>query len=130
MILDTNLWISFLISKLLPELELLLDSGSIRLILPIELIEEFLDVAKRQKFIKFFKKSDVEKLLNQVHKFGEIIEVVSQLNVCRDAEDNFLLSLAIDGKADYLITGDSDLLVLGKIENTKIVTWTEFIDLI
>ncbi|MCH6202153.1 putative toxin-antitoxin system toxin component, PIN family [Aquiflexum sp. LQ15W] len=111
-------------------MELLLDSGSIRLILPIELIEEFLDVAKRQKFIKFFKKSDVEKLLNQVHKFGEIIEVVSQLNVCRDAEDNFLLSLAIDGKADYLITGDSDLLVLGKIENTKIVTWTEFIDLI
>jgi len=120
-ILDTNLWISFLISKRLQELELLLESGTIRLILSIELIEEFLDVAKRPKFNKFFKKSDIQHLLNQIDRFGEIIEVISKVDVCRDGKDNFLLSLAKDGKADYLLTGDSDLLVLGKIENTHIV---------
>jgi len=129
-ILDTNLWISFLISKRLQELELLLESGTIRLILSIELIEEFLDVAKRPKFNKFFKKSDIQHLLNQIDRFGEIIEVISKVDVCRDGKDNFLLSLAKDGKADYLLTGDSDLLVLGKIENTQIVSWAEFIELL
>lgn len=65
-ILDTNLWISFLISKRLQELELLLESETIRLILSIELIEEFLDVAKRPKFNKFFKTSHIHRLLNQI----------------------------------------------------------------
>ena len=51
----------------------------------------------------------------------------SKINECRDPKDNFLLSLSVDGKADFLVTGDSDLLVLEKIEKTKIVSWTEFI---
>ncbi|MFN3803082.1 putative toxin-antitoxin system toxin component, PIN family [Belliella pelovolcani] len=51
----------------------------------------------------------------------------SKINECRDPKDNFLLSLSVDGKADFLVTGDSDLLVLGKIEKTKIVSWAEFI---
>jgi uncharacterized protein len=53
--------------------------------------------------------------------------VESKINECRDPKDNFLLSLSIDGKADFLVTGDSDLLVLRKIENTQIVSWAEFI---
>lgn len=43
-------------------------------------------------------------------------------------KDNFLLDLAIDGKADYLITGDADLLVMSRLEKTKIITLTAFID--
>ncbi len=46
----------------------------------------------------------------------------SDINECRDVKDNFLLNLAIDSNADYLITGDSDLLDLGIIHNTKILT--------
>jgi len=41
-----------------------------------------------------------------------------------------LLSLAIDGKADYLLSGDKDLLVLKKIGNTEIKTISEFFDII
>jgi predicted nucleic acid-binding protein len=39
-----------------------------------------------------------------------------------------LLSLAVDGKADYLLTGDKDLLVLKQIGSTKIKTISEFFD--
>ena len=47
--------------------------------------------------------------------------------VCRDPKDNFLLALAHDGKADYLLTGDNDLLVMKKFGRTKIVKISEFL---
>jgi len=126
-ILDTNLWISFLISKRRKELDVLLESGAVTLIFSQELLEEFLEVSERPKFKGFFKKSDIKTLLTQIETLGELIKVKSKIDECRDPKDNFLLSLSVDGEADFLVTGDSDLLVLGKIENTKIVSWTEFI---
>lgn len=126
-VLDTNLWISFLISKRQKELDVLLESGAVTLIFSQELLEEFLEVSERSKFKRFFKKSDIKTLLSQIETFGELIKVESKISECRDPKDNFLLSLSIDSKADFLVTGDSDLLVLGKIEKTKIVSWTEFI---
>lgn len=126
-ILDTNLWISFLISNRQQELDLFLNSGVVTLIFSVELLEEFLEVANRPKFKRFFKKSDIEGLLGQIQNFGELIIVESKVEKCRDEKDNFLLSLSVDGKADFLITGDSDLLVLSKIEQTQILTWSDFI---
>lgn len=126
-ILDTNLWISFLISNRQQELDLLLESGVVTLIFSAELLEEFLEVANRPKFKRFFKKTDIEGLLGQIQNFGELIIVESKVEKCRDEKDNFLLNLSVDGKADFLITGDSDLLVLSKIEQTQIVTWSDFI---
>jgi predicted nucleic acid-binding protein len=42
--------------------------------------------------------------------------------ICRDAKDDFLLALAKAAKADLLVTGDEDLLVLKKYGRTRIVT--------
>jgi predicted nucleic acid-binding protein len=52
--------------------------------------------------------------------------VVSSVTLCRDEKDNFLLSLARDAQADYLLTGDKDLLVLRTFEKTQILTIAEF----
>ncbi len=119
-ILDTNLWISFLISKRQKELDVLLESRKLTLIFSQELLEEFLEVSERPKFKRFFKKSDIKTLLTQIETFGELIKEESKINECRDPKDNFLLSLSVDGKADYLIIEDSDLLVLVKIKETEI----------
>ena len=55
--------------------------------------------------------------------YGELIEVTSNIKKkCRDANDDFLLSIAVDSQADYLVTGDKDLLSLVSIQNTKIIT--------
>lgn len=61
------------------------------------------------------------------HKYGRLIKVVSNIADCRDQKDNFLLNLAIDSNADYLVTSDSDLLTLNHIKKTKIITWNDFI---
>jgi len=127
-ILDTNLWISFLISKKLDFIDDLLIEGKIKLIFSRELIEEFLTVAKRPKFETYFSDDKVSDLLRLFDKYGKLIEVTSKINECRDLKDNFLLNLAVDSKADYLITGDSDLLVIKNIRKTKIMNWTDFIE--
>ena len=125
-ILDTNLWISFLISKRLDYLDDLLLKGKIRLIFSKELIEEFLTVAKRPKFKKYFSEDNVADLLRLFDKYGKYIEVTTKVEECRDYKDNFLLNLAVDSKANYLITGDADLLVIKSMKKTKILNWTDF----
>jgi len=127
-ILDTNLWISFLISKKFDFLDNLIIKGKIKLIFSKELIEEFLTVAKRPKFAKYFTDEDFKEILRLFDRYGRLIKVDSIRSECRDPKDNFLLSLAVDSKADFLVTGDSDLLVIGKIKRTKIVSYNDFIE--
>lgn len=127
-ILDTNLWISFLISNQLDFIDNLLLEGKIKLIFFRELIDEFLTVAKRPKFKKYFSESNITALLRLFNKYGKLIEVSSHIQECRDHKDNFLLNLAVDSKADFLITGDNDLLVIKKVKKTKIFRWADFID--
>ena len=79
-------------------------------------------MAERPKLSRYFSKSDLEALIQIIDKFGTLIEVTSEINLCRDIKDNFLLNLAVDSKADYLVTGDKDLLDLGKINKTQILT--------
>ena len=55
------------------------------------------------------------------------IEVTSEVEVCRDKKDNFLLALAKDGTASHLITGDNDLLILKTFSKTKILTLSEYL---
>lgn len=126
-IFDTNIWISFLISKQLNFIDDLLIDGKIKLIFSKELIDEFLAVAKRPKFNKYFNDDNINDLLRLFDSYGKLIEVSSKIHECRDFKDNFLLNLAIDSKANYLITGDDDLLSIRKIKKTKIINWNNFI---
>jgi hypothetical protein len=83
-------------------------------------------VIKRPKLRRYFAKEDLNKLLEIIEQYADFITVNSNINVCRDKNDNFLLSLAKDSSADYLITGDKDLLVIEQFENTRIITISEY----
>lgn len=67
-------------------------------------------------------------LIETVQEYAEFFVVESKAEICRDLKDNFLLSLSKDSKADFLITGDKDLLDLKQFESTKIITMTEFLE--
>ncbi len=68
-------------------------------------------------------------MLSSFEPFIDLIAVESVVTICRDTKDNFLLALAKDSNADYLLTGDKDLLVIKKFGETKITTISAFIDL-
>lgn len=128
-ILDTNLWISFLISSKYNQLDSLLFEEKCTLLFSQELLEEFIAVAKRPKLRKYISREEREALLDTIDEIAEFITVTSNVDLCRDPKDNFLLSLALDGEADYLLTGDNDLLVLEKVGETKIIKIADFFDL-
>ena len=129
-ILDTNLWISFLISKDFRDLDKLIENKKILFLFSKELLEEFISVSQRPKFHKYFSDFNIKELLRLFDEYGKMVSIKSSFNKCRDKKDNFLINLAIDGKADYLVTGDNDLLELREIGKTKIVTIKDFISTI
>lgn len=126
-IIDTNLWISFLITKNYAALDNLLLSKKITLLFSDELLREFMEVVSRKKFSQIINPNHVQSLLTVITDYSIFIEVNSSINFCRDDKDNFLLALAKDGKADFLITGGKDLLDLKEFGNTKIVTIANFL---
>lgn len=84
-------------------------------------------MARRPKFKKYFSLADLEALLEQISLRAEFIIVTRDINICRDFKDNFLLSLAADGQATHLITGDKDLLDLQKFGGTTIISITTYL---
>ena len=126
-IIDTNLWISFLLTKKFTAFDKIISARKIILLFSLELLDEIVDVTQREKFRKYFSLDDIESLLIKIKNRSEFINIISVVNDCRDPKDNFLLSLSIDCDSTHLITGDKDLLVLGNYGNTKILTIAEYL---
>ena len=128
LIIDTNLWISFIISNKQNLLDSLLLSDEARLLFSKELIAEIQQTITKPKLKKYFDGNALEEMLSTFEPFTDLIEVDSIVTICRDSKDNFLLALAKDGKADYLLTGDKDLLELKKFGKTLIESLGPFIN--
>jgi putative PIN family toxin of toxin-antitoxin system len=126
-IIDTNLWISFLIGKQLGGLKELLIAQKIQPIFSQQLLDEINLVTQRPKLHKYFPLDKVQELINFLKIIGLLVEIKSEVSICRDSKDNYLLALAQDSGADYLVTGDQDLLSLNSFATTEIVTYQEFL---
>lgn len=125
-IVDTNCWISFLIGRRLHRLVDLLSDERVELIVCDEMLGEIHDVTSRAKFKKYFPPKEVDSLLEFLRIIGETINPQQSVQLCRDSSDDYLLALAVEANADYLVTGDHDLLVLKEIGKCHIVDMVEF----
>jgi putative PIN family toxin of toxin-antitoxin system len=126
-IIDTNLWVSFLLTNDFSKLDKIFANKHVTLLFSQVLLDEFIEVAQRPKFKKYFSLTDLENLLLQIKNEAEFIEVTSDIKLCRDPKDDFLLSLENDGKATHLITGDKDLLDIKNFGKTKITTTANYL---
>ena len=66
--------------------------------------------------------------LGAIIEVAEWVKILETVKACSDPKDDKFLELAVNGKAEYLITGDKDLLVLHPFNDTKIISTKEFID--
>ena len=128
LVIDTNLWISFIISKKLNLLEPILFAENTRILFSSELVEELQATITKPKLKKYFSENALEEMLTVFDPYIDFITVKSTVSICRDPNDNFLLALAKDGKANYLLTGDNDLLDIGKYQKTIIIKISEFLE--
>jgi putative PIN family toxin of toxin-antitoxin system len=85
----------------------------------------------KSKFDKYISNEERQDFLNIVKKHSQFIEIKSQINICRDADDNKFLELAKDSSAEFLITGDQDLLSLKALAEYQkyIISPREFLNL-
>ena len=126
-VIDTNLWVSyFLGSETRERLHQILFDENLIILVSEALLIEISTVLGRSKFRKFFPKSDAEELDRLIRLRSELIDTHSVISYSRDKKDDFVLALCRDGKADYLLTGDVDLLVLNPFEDTQILRLTAF----
>lgn len=71
--------------------------------------------------------SDVELTMAEIEDKFQVIAPKKSLHIVRDEDDNRVLEAALEGNCDFIVTGDRDLLDLGKYKNIKILTAEEFL---
>ncbi|RMG42110.1 MAG: putative toxin-antitoxin system toxin component, PIN family [Methanobacteriota archaeon] len=129
-VLDTNVVVSaLLIKNSIPRqaFDKALDEGVILLSMPVLL--ELDRILSKDKFNKYLRPQERKQFLAVLVREAELIKVTETIQVCRDPDDDKYLELAVCGKADVIITGDGDLLVLNPFRGIKIVTPGEFLKL-
>ncbi|MCK9414438.1 MAG: putative toxin-antitoxin system toxin component, PIN family [Prolixibacteraceae bacterium] len=125
-IVDSNIWISFLIGKTLKGLQNYIDNKTVVIITCKEQIQELNLVFEKPKIKKYFTSEQITEFFELLDESSVNVDLKTKTDICRDLKDNFLISLAIDSNADFLITGDNDLLVLHKVENTSVIKFNDF----
>jgi uncharacterized protein len=135
-LVDSNVYISYLLrpdsdSSVCRVLEALI-SGRCVLLLPADLAEEILRAVKRKPYLSArIPANSARRLVDLLLSISEPIERIEEEapRVVRDPEDNFLLMYALAGRADYLVTGDLDLLTIGRVGELRILSPQEFAEL-
>lgn len=125
-VIDTNVWISFLIGKRLKSLARLLADSSVVLVVSDQLIEELLQVTRRPSLSRYFPKAAVEELVLLLNEIAEWCSPPATHTFEPDPKDSFLLDLLVSSHADYFVTGDKALLDLRKIGEAKLLNPAQF----
>ena len=126
-IIDTNLWISFLFGlKASPAVRRILTDGTVSIVMTDILQQGIMAVASRPKFARYFAPEACERLLAFLRARSEDYSLGDIPARCRDPKDDYLLELARVADADILVTGDKDLTDLHQFGHCQILTLAEF----
>ena len=137
-VFDTNVIVSAFLfpnSSVANAFEKGINSGTI--LISKETLEELQEILLSKKFDKYLPKPIRLAFVQKFEIITEMIEVTETINVCRDAKDDKFISLAKEGNASSIITGDKDLLILNPFkinlidstQNIYIITPSEFLNL-
>jgi uncharacterized protein len=86
-----------------------------------ETLEELADVLAREKFS--LTEKQIARFLEIYIRGSEIVQLRGHVDVVKaDPDDNIVLDTAVDGKADFVVTGDKHLLALERFEGIQIIT--------
>jgi putative toxin-antitoxin system toxin component, PIN family len=133
-ILDTNTVISGLFWRGKPfEVLELIRSGKVEVYTSQAMLEELLDVLQRPKFSKKLAllESSPQKMVNSWISWVEVVEVAEvEKVVISDPDDDKIIACAKLANADFIISGDTDLLNIKAEVTIPIVSAGEFMDIL
>ena len=109
-ILDTNIWISYLLTRRYDILTNIILSNKLDIVTCSKLINEISEVLQREKFRRYINKKDIEEAIKIHLKLCRFIEVEKETDYLTDKKDNFLIDLYQTASATLLVTGDKQIL--------------------
>lgn len=127
LVVDTNIIVSGLITSGTPPAKILdaVHNKKIILLISDEVVSEYLRVLEYPHIRKYKKITDetISHLTALFINETERVEILISIAASPDPDDDKFLSLAVEGQADFIITGDkADLLSLKEISGIKIIT--------
>jgi putative PIN family toxin of toxin-antitoxin system len=81
---------------------------------------QFLEVIARPYLAPLITQ-DAGDWLTQLMRSAELVSITERIAVCRDPTDDKFLELAVNGRADFILTGENDLLALNPFRGIPIV---------
>jgi putative PIN family toxin of toxin-antitoxin system len=133
-VLDTNVWLSAIFwngeaTNIIKKAE----QGKLQILISEEILSEIIDVLnKESKFQNHLinLKLNIEDLIRTILSISKLIETKTKLEVVKsDPKDNIILEVALDGKADYVVSYDNHLLNMIEFRSIKIILPKDFLDL-
>jgi len=130
-VIDTNVIVSALFFGGMPRkvLEAAV-KGRVQMVCSPEIIVEYREVTER--ILKRATSSDAKalsaSLLSLLISTAAMIQPVHQGKHCRDADDDKFVNCALSANASFLVSGDSDLLVLGQVGSVRILSARNFLE--
>jgi len=128
LVIDTNILISGLMSvNSLPQQVFDYATSQAILLMFDEVQSEIENVISRPKLQKYITLERRTKFLSELSQQVERVTINQQIRACRDPKDDKFLDLAVCGEANYIITGDTDLLDLHPFQNISIIKAANFL---
>ena len=91
-------------------------------------VDELIRVLAYDKF--GLRPNEIQPIIEDLTKISHFIEVKTKVEIVKDdPTDNIFLALAIDGRADLIVSGDHHLLDLGSFKEVPIVRLRKFLSL-
>jgi putative PIN family toxin of toxin-antitoxin system len=90
-------------------------------------LREIRDVIRREKFDRYVTRNKRERFLKRLVQDVYLVESSTKICECRDPDDDKYLELAVDGKANCIVSGDKDLLILNPFRDIPIMRPDQFL---
>lgn len=127
-VFDTNTIVSaFLFENGKPGRALDLAESKGHMLFSVETALELIEVLSRKKFDVYVNPETRRDLLLALFELAELVDVEKQIRKSRDPDDDKFLELAVETKAECIVSGDKDLLVLESVQGVPILTANEFL---
>jgi putative PIN family toxin of toxin-antitoxin system len=91
--------------------------------------QELATRVSKKKFDRYLEKTDRLDFLLAIKNKSLFVDILHETTICSDSDDNKFLELAVSGMAQYIITGDNDLLIIDTYQGIPIINPAEFLAL-
>ena len=125
---DTDALISrLLLPKSVPGQAVRKATGTGQLLVSEVTLAELADVLSRPKFAPYVSIQGRQQFLRLLGRVAEIVPITHTIRECRDPKDDMFLELAVNGRAQLIVTGDKDLLVLNPFRGIPILAPAQYL---